>query len=388
MQAVKSLKTLALLSLLAAFQANADGPFYGDPPDANHPWGIHDPNRPQPARVEVSDTPGAPPSDAIVLFDGTEKGLANWESDRQHPDPEKFWILNDGTLQCVPGAGGIRSKQHFGDCQLHVEWTAPFPVKGSSQGRGNSGIFLMGMTEVQVLDNYNNPTYADGFAGSIYGVNPPMANSLRPPKQWNTYDIIFRRPVHKDGKEVDPGYMTVFINGVLVQDHTPLEGGGGHHGRSKSKVFPEQGPLKLQDHGNNVRYRNIWYRPLPPRAVEGGTNGYLSEEATMAKRAAIAAEIREDAVKLKGNAKMLRMMESLYYQKHQKTNDSVLTMVRAYANAAPKLAANKGDDAKGEIMQMHRAVQYLVRHGFWAEGFQPLAALEAVAIEKERVKKK
>ena len=198
-------------------------------------------------------------------------------------------------MECVPGSGYVRTKAKIGDCQLHVEWAAPTKAEGESQGRGNSGVFLMGLVEVQVLDNYNNPTYADGFAASVYGVNPPMANALRAPGQFQTYDIVFRRPIYKDGQPVDPGYVTVFENGVLVQDHTRLEGGTGHMARSKPGPFPEAGPLKLQDHGNPVRYRNIWYRPLPPRAIEGGTDGYLTTEATMAKRKEIAAMLRQQA---------------------------------------------------------------------------------------------
>ena len=234
----------------------ASAQFYGDPPDENHPWAVHDMNRPQPPRVEPGKTPGAPPSDAVVLFDGTEAALANWEHEKENRKGD--WEVKDGALQCTPGAGYIKSKQEFGDCQLHVEWSAPSEVKGDSQGRGNSGVFLMGMTEVQVLDNFNNPTYPDGGAGSVYGVMPPMANPLNKPGEWQTYDIVFRRPIVKDGEVLDEGSQTVFINGVLVQDSTPLEGGGGHKKRSKPKAFPEKGPLKIQDHGNPVRYRNIW----------------------------------------------------------------------------------------------------------------------------------
>lgn len=169
----------------------------------------------------------------------------------------------------------------------------------------------MGQVEVQVLDNYDNPTYADGFAGSVYGINPPAANPLQAPGKWQVYDIIFRRPVFKDGKELDPGRLTVLINGVLVQDATPLEGGGGHEPHSHSHPFPEKGPLKLQDHSNPVRYRNIWYRPLPTRSVEGGTDGKLSPEAATAKKKEIAAGLRDKASKAAGNDKLLGLMESL-----------------------------------------------------------------------------
>jgi hypothetical protein len=250
----------------------------------------------------------------MVLFDGTS--LSQWEADKGEGIPTK-WIVKEGAMECVPGSGMIRTKDKFGDCQLHVEWAAPTKVEGDSQGRGNSGVFLMGLVEIQVLDNYHNPTYADGFASSVYGVNPPMVNALRTPGEFQVYDIVFRRPVYRDGKPVDPGYVTVFLNGVLVQDHTMLEGGTGHMGRSKPGEFPEKGQLKLQDHGNPVRYRNIWLRELPPRAIEGGTDGYLTSDATMAKRKEIAASIRQDATTLQnaGNSlpEMLRLMESLAY---------------------------------------------------------------------------
>src|SRR5687767_13358815 len=232
-------------------------PFYGDAPDQHHPWAIHDRNRPQPKRVEpgtfsTADQPGKPPSDAIVLFDGTEASIAKWEADTKpgEPNAPTKWVVKDGALECVPKSGYIRTKEKFGDCQLHVEWAAPKNVQGVSQGRGNSGIFLMGLAEVQVLDNYNNPTYADGFAASVYGINPPLANPLHPPGEFQVIDIIFRRPIYRGDKMVDPGYLTVFCNGVLVQDHTPLEGPGGHLRRSVPRPFPEKGPLKLQDHGN------------------------------------------------------------------------------------------------------------------------------------------
>ena len=179
-------------------------------------------------------------------------------------------------MECVPGSGYIRTKEKFGDCQLHVEWAAPAKVEGDSQGRGNSGVFLMGLVEVQVLDNYNNPTYADGFAGSVYGVNPPMANALRPPGEFQVYDIVFRRPIYKDGQAARPGLRHRLCQWRARAGPHALEGGTGHMGRSQPGPFPDDGPLKLQDHGNPVRFRNIWYRPLPPRAVEGGTDGYLT----------------------------------------------------------------------------------------------------------------
>lgn len=322
-------------------------------------------NRPQPPIVQgaipsVKDQVGKPPSDAVVLFDGTEASLAKWASDKDPSQPTK-WIVKDGAFQCVPGSGYVRTKEEWGDCQLHVEWSAPEKVEGNSQGRGNSGIFPMGQVEVQVLDNYNNPSYADGMAGSVYGVNPPLANALNGPGQWQTYDIVFRKPVYKDGKELDTGYLTVFVNGVLTQDHTPLEGGGGHRGRSKPHAFPEKGPLKLQDHGNPVRYRNIWYRPLPARAVEGGTNGYLTEEATKAKRAEIAKEIRDSAAKLTGNAKMYRLLESLSYAKDEATAKTVDEMITAAVKAIKETPADKLDSKKGETKQLDSSLDWMIK---------------------------
>lgn len=343
----------------------AAGGFYGDPPDATHPWAIHDMNRPQPPRVEPAtfssqEQPGTPPSDAVVLFDGTEAAIANWISDK-NGEPTK-WEVKDGTLQCVPGSGYIRTKEEWGDCQLHIEWSAPTEVKGDSQGRGNSGVFLMGQTEVQVLDNYNNPTYPDGFAGSVYGVNPPMANPLRKPGEWQFYDIVFRRPIFKDGQEIDPGYLTVFVNGVLVQDHTPLEGGGGHKARSKPHPFPEKGPLKLQDHGNPVRYRNIWYRPLPKRAIEGGDTSVMSPEATAAKRAEIAKGIREAAAKLEGKDKMLLLLESLCYEQEATARTDAMAMLAGFATDMKAVPADQLEGKKADIMQVRQALEYLTKH--------------------------
>jgi len=363
----------AALTAASCLPSPAAGGFYGDPPDETHPWAIHDMNRPQPRRVEPGtfssqEQPGKPPADAVILFDGSPAALEKWAADKNPPEPTK-WIVKDGTLQCVPGAGYIRSREEFGDCQLHLEWSAPSKVEGSSQGRGNSGVFLMGQVEVQVLDNFNNPTYADGFAGSVYGVNPPLVNALVAPGQWQVYDIIFRRPIFKDGKEIDTGYLTVFLNGVLVQDHTPLEGGGGHMGRSKPRPFPEKGPLKLQDHGNPVRYRNIWYRPLPKRPAEGGDGSHLSPEATAAQRKAIAAGIRAGADGLPGRDQMLHLMESLTYEADAATTTKVGELASTWWKSITETPASQLEARKGEIMQVHNAVKYLVRFKMLPESF-------------------
>ena len=377
----------ASLSLVVLSHAapNTGSPFYGEAPDAHHPWAVHDQNRPQPKRVEPGTfssaaQPGQPPSDAIILFDGTAASLAKWESDTKPGMPAQAtkWIVRDGALECVPKSGYIRTKEQFADCQLHVEWAAPLAVSGDSQGRGNSGIFLMGLAEVQVLDNYNNPTYADGFAASVYGINPPMANALRPPGEFQVYDIIFRRPVYRNGQLVDAGRLTVFCNGVLMQDATPLEGPGGHMKRSVPIEFPAQGPLKLQDHGNPVRYRNIWYRPLPPRSIEGGTDGALTTEATTAKRHEIATNLRADAAKLSDTAKMLRLAESLSYENDAGTAASVEKMASDYVGGLQKLQGPALEAKKGEAKSVQRAFAYLQKNKILVAPYAPKTQLDAL----------
>lgn len=386
---------LAVLACLASLASAPAGPygssFYGDPPDDHHPWAIHDGNRPQPKVVtpgtfSSADQPGRPPSDAIVLFDGTD--LSHWEANEGEGKPTK-WIIKDGAMECVPGSGYVRTKDKFGDCQLHVEWAAPSNVKGDSQGRGNSGVFLMSRVEVQVLDNVNNPTYADGFAASVYGVNPPQANALRKPGEFQVYDIVFRRPIYKDGKEVDPGYVTVFENGVLVQDHTRLEGETGHMRRSKPAPFPETAPLQLQDHGNPVRYRNIWYRPLPPRPVEGGTDGYLTTEATRAKRQEIAAALREEAAKHKGgNQEMLGWAESLVYAPDETASSKVNTLAAQYVESVKALPANQLADKKDEVRHIRDVFGYLIRAKAVPSDFAPKAELDQLIKQQNWDKKR
>src|SRR5215467_16273757 len=182
-------------------------------------WPQHSMDRPRPPVVK----PGAfeqapPPADAIVLFDG--KSLAKWRSSDSTHGPAK-WKIVDGAMEVAPGTGGIETRGGFGDCQLHVEWRAPTPAKGEGQERGNSGVFLMGTYEVQVLDSYNNITYADGQAAAVYGQYPPLVNASRPPGQWQTYDIVFTAPRFRaDGSLESPAFFTVLHNGVLVHDHT------------------------------------------------------------------------------------------------------------------------------------------------------------------------
>jgi len=233
-------------------------------PDPN--WLAHDRERPLPAVVNpgttsTQDQPGKPPSDAVLLFDG--KDLTSWVA---MDGSTTKWVVNDGALECVPGSGYVRTLQSFGDCQLHVEWAAPVPVKGDSQGRGNSGVFLgFNRYEIQVLDSYENKTYADGSAASYYGEYPPLVNACRPPGQWQTYDIIWTNPQFDTaGKLLTKARITVIHNGVLVQNNIEVERPNTGHWFNPPpyQVHPERLPIAFQDHGNPVRYRNIWVREL------------------------------------------------------------------------------------------------------------------------------
>jgi hypothetical protein len=223
-------------------------------------WPIHSMDRPRPPVVQPGpERPPVPaPSDAVVLFDGTN--LNQWRDENGNPSK---WIVKDGYVEVNPGAGTLVSARSFGDVQLHIEWRAPTPPQGEGQERGNSGVFLMGMYEVQVLDSYQNDTYPDGQAGAIYGQNPPLVNACRPPGAWQTYDIVFRRPrFNADGSLQKPARMTIFLNGVLIQDGFELSGPTAHQRRPPYSAHADKLPLRLQDHGNPTRYRSIWIREL------------------------------------------------------------------------------------------------------------------------------
>jgi hypothetical protein len=225
-------------------------------------WRVHDGARPHPPVVtpgscSTGDQPGKAPSDATVLFDGNN--LDAWQAEKGGP---AGWKVANGYMEVVRGSGDIVTRRKFGDYQLHVEFREPTPPSGNSQERGNSGVFLAGLYEVQVLDSYGNLTYADGQASAIYGQTPPLVNGSRPPGEWQTYDIIFNAPRFADGKLATPGYVTVFHNGVITQNHTQLLGGTVHHALPKWSPHDVNMPLRLQDHGVPVRFRNIWIRPL------------------------------------------------------------------------------------------------------------------------------
>lgn len=235
--------------------------FQDTPMQPDGKWHVHDPARPQPPIV----TPGAtfsqnanPPGDAMVLFDG--KDLSQWR-DKKTGGPA-LWRVADGVV--VSAKGDIVTTNQFGDIQLHLEFREPTPPKESGQGRGNSGIYFMGLYEVQILDCYDNKTYADGATGGLYGQHPPLANACRPPGEWQTYDCMFTAPrFDAGGKLVSPAYMTAILNGVVVQNHQAFRGATNWRSPGSYSAHPDKLPLVLQYHNNSVSFRNIWVRPVP-----------------------------------------------------------------------------------------------------------------------------
>jgi hypothetical protein len=243
----ESMKKIIPIIILSIFVLNC----YGQKPEDTEDW----------SRKPEVVTPGKgtqPPSDAIVLYGGADD-IDNWESQRNGPAK---WKAGD-FLTVVPRTGSIQTKQGFGDMQLHIEWRTPEVIEGDGQGRGNSGVYLMGKYEVQVLDSYENETYYNGQAGAVYKQHSPLVNACRSPGEWQSYDIIFRAPVFKkDGSLDTPAFVTVIHNGIVIQNHVELTGPTDHRGRPKYQAHPDKLPLLLQDHSNPVSFRNIWVREL------------------------------------------------------------------------------------------------------------------------------
>ncbi|MCI0488376.1 MAG: DUF1080 domain-containing protein [Blastocatellia bacterium] len=251
-----SLKTLAVISIIA-INAAFGAAVLSQTKEERAPF---PPPKMEPSIVTPGRTDSASPSDAIVLFDG--KDLSKWRSAREGGGEAK-WQVREGYMQVQPGTGDIATREEFGDCQLHIEWATPAEVKGEGQGRGNSGVFLMERYEVQVLDSYNNKTYYHGQAGAVYKQYAPIVNASRGPGEWQSYDIIFKAPrFDEQGKVIERARMTVLHNGVLIQNNVEIYGNTWH---DEPALYIAHGPkasIKLQDHGDLLRYRNIWIRPL------------------------------------------------------------------------------------------------------------------------------
>ena len=392
---MKQVKTMVAVMAVSTATTAVFAGLYGDTPDAKHAWAVHDLNRPVP--VKITADPGQPPSDAVVLFDGTS--LDNWTSTK--PDEPTKWKLADGAMESVKGAGYIRTKQAFGDCQLHVEWASPSKVEGMGQGRGNSGVFLMGSYEIQVLDSSEtavlpdgknlNPNYADGQASAVYAENPPLVNACRKPGEWQTYDIIFHQPIWADGKLKYPGSVTVLHNGVLTQDHWEMEGMTTHCHRRPLAPHEVKLPLQLQDHGNPVRYRNIWIREIPSRYANTTHGGPAANEADVtALRQKTAAKLFETANPGDANkvAALGRLLEIISYDKADTYMKPVIELTDAYLKDLAGLDKQKLQDRKGEIIGLRNACNVLTRNKVVPEDFKLKAELQRTINENGLEKKK
>jgi hypothetical protein len=244
---------LAAVAALCDHAAAAEGHGYNNTPMLpNSPWRVHDAKRPQPPMVAPGERPGQPPADAVVLFDGTN--LDAWEGGRAES-------IEDGAINILK-TDGLRTKRSFGDCQLHIEWATPAKADAGPMSWGNSGVFFLGLHELQIIESHDSQIYADGIAGAIYGQTPPLANASRRPGEWQTFDAVFTAPRFDGEKLVAPARFTVFWNGVLVQLNTASLGPTQHLKLASYASRETTGPITLQKHGSAARYRNIWLRPL------------------------------------------------------------------------------------------------------------------------------
>lgn len=365
------MRKLMIIGVVTMGAVAAQAGVYGDVPDAKHAWAVHDRNRPNP--VKVTANPGEVPSDAKLLFDGTVDSFTrNWQ--HKKADRKADWQVVDGAMQSVKGAGYIQTKDAFGDCQLHIEWASPRKVEGMGQGRGNSGVFLMGNYEIQVLDSYEtdpskdpnpNPNYADGQASAVYAENPPLVNASRKPGEWQTYDIVFHQPIWKDGKMIWPGSVTVFHNGVLTQDHWEMEGLTTHCNRRPLAPHATRLPLEFQDHGNPVRFRNVWIREIPSRYANTTHGGPAAKEAdVMALRRQTADRLfrKIDTSKMDA-ATLAALMEVVSYAKEGVWKDEFLKHAFAYRDWVKTLDAKAQQAHRAEITDLKRICNKLQKGG-------------------------
>ena len=357
-----SMTGAALIALVAAAEPS------GDRPDERHAWAVHDVNRPDPAKVEVAEN--GIPSDATVLFDGTDESVRkNW---RSHDGQPSKWSVKDGTFVCVPGSGPAVTAEKFADCQLHVEWKTPVD---DAEGWGNSGVIFMGAYEIQILDSsavkpskspWKPANYADGQAGAVYGQNPPLVNPCRRPGEWQSFDIVFHPPVREGNRLVDPGSVTVFHNGVLVQDDFPFQGTTDWCRRARRHAEAKEGPLCLQDHGHPVPFRNVWIRRIPSRyadTVNGSVGTKFGDVAKLRHELAVQslgfAQAADDPAE-----KFIRLWESYCYEPDRKVKRLIEEVEDATVKA---LVAGQGSFGNRERRDaFRRFVRMLVDSGWLA----------------------
>ena len=349
---------------------------YGDVPDAKHAWAVHDRNRPNPTKVEPAPyvKTGAP-ADAVVLFDGTKESFErNWCDAKG--EVSQWKLGTDGDFYCVPGwknGGSILTRGRFGDCQLHVEWRHDADITGKDQMRGNSGVFIMSNYEIQVLDSYGtnpadmqNPNYADGQAGAVYAENPPAVNPSRKPGEWQTYDIVFHQPVWEGNNLVHPGSVTVFFNGVLVQDHWEMEGLTTHAKRRPLAPHAKKLPISFQDHGCVVHFRNIWIREIPSR-WDNKTHGNMSADVDAVKKlrrqtaAALYAKIQKPLAPTVEN--MMAMAEVISYAKEGEYAETWQKLAEEFHGVLDKMTDAELAAKKGQLITLRNQLDTLIRGG-------------------------
>jgi len=372
------MKKFDILAFAAAAALFAAAEPSGDRPDERHAWAVHDVNRPDPVKITVER--GKPPSDAIVLFDGTAESVKkNWRGKDGAPTK---WIVKDGEFICTPGSGGAFTAEQFADCQLHIEWKTP---KDDLYGWGNSGVIFMGQYEIQILDSsavepsrspWKPANYADGQAGAVYGQNPPSVQPCRGPGEWQTFDIVFHPPIWDGKRLVDPGSATVFFNGVLVQDDFPFQGRTGWCRRHPHST-DMKGPLVLQDHGHPVPFRNVWIRRIPSRyadTVNGGLGLKYGDVAALRER--LAGESLAFADQAKDPAeRFIRLWEAYCYKPESALKPRLKAVEEECVGA---LAAGKGDLATTERLRaFKRFVDMLVNSGWTSKDTPIKKALDA-----------
>ena len=377
---------LAMAAATAVTFATYAGP-NGDRPDARHAWAVHDDNRPNP--VEISAEEGQVPSDAIVLFDGTQESVDKHWCDKKG-NPTK-WIVKDGLFYCVPKSGMAYARDQIADCQLHVEFMVPNPP---GEGLGNTGVYVHSIYELQVLHSFHNTdmyhpippwkhaNYADGQCGAIYGQNPPIVNPSRDAGKWQTYDIIFHPALWDGDKLVEPATITAFLNGVLIQDNWKREGPTFYIRRTKHDANVEKefnSAVALQDHGNPCPYRLIWVRKIPSRranTVHGGD--YFNPVDAEKLREKLAAETYEKAKTAENPAsKLVWLWESYRYRNNAKVMQEIEDLTPKYIE---RISAWKGEidpDLRHELSNMSGFVDMGVRCNMFTPETPLLKAVKA-----------